>query len=217
MNIDHTSQPAFGDAQGDTLFEAHISERLKGYFLVRSYARSAEPYQVISDLPEDEALRIALENDPIRGSDNYQQRLRTERWLREQVAGGKIQVDKATPVYFAFTKDPGFIVDLTSRTAPHKEVMTLPAHQVDLSNWSFTMDDHFFADFSAEGTEGYVFAHAFPHPLHGRVLSAEELIQAIDTYGYPQDPYKNNFEAQMWAPEATRMGLYPNQQLTYET
>lgn len=193
-----SSQSDFNSASQVSLSQAELLEKLRGYYLVRAYAADADPYAVISDLSEAEGQRIAVKNDPIRGADNYQQRIKTETWLRQNAEASDVALDKSTPVYFAFTNNPDFIAEITEQRSPHKNLIVLPADQVDLSNWSFTMDDHFFANFDDGNTSP---SHAEPHPLHGRVLNAYQLVQALETYGYPEDPYKNNFEAQLWASE----------------
>ena len=193
-----SSHDDFNGASQVSLSQAELRGKLKGYYLVRGYAADADPYAVISDLPEEEGQRVAVKNDPIRGADNYQQRLKTETWLRQNAEASGVDMAKSTPAYFAFANDPDFIAEITAERSPHKNLIILPADQVDLSNWSFTMDDHFFADFDDENAAP---SHAEPHPLHGRVLNAHQLVQALETYGYPEDPYKNNFEAQMWASE----------------
>ena len=192
------SHDDFNGVSHVSLSQAELREKLKGYYLVRSYAADTEPYNVISDLPEEEGQRIAVKNDPVRGADNYRQRLRTEDWLREHADAAGVEMVKTTPAYFAFTNDPDFIAEVTSERSPHKNLIVLAADEVDLSSWSFTMDDHFFADF---GSDEVLPGHAAPHPLHGRVLNAVQLVQALEIYGYPDDPYQHNFEAQMWARE----------------
>lgn len=195
---DKHSHDDFNGVSQQDLSDQDIRQKLKGYYLVRSYAADADPYAVISDLPEEEGQAIVVKNDPVRGADNYDRRIKTEDWLRKNVQASDIKMDKATPAYFAFTNDPDFIAKITEENSPHKQLITLPADEVDLSNWSFTMDDHFFSDFEADDMTP---SHAKPHPLHGRVLNAYELVQALEVYGYPEDPYENNFEAQMWANE----------------
>lgn len=196
----------FNGASGTDAAQEDLRAKLSGYYLVRSYAADAAPYDVISDLPAEEGQCIAVKNDPVRGADNYQQRLRTEEWLHENAVESGVAIDKATPAYFAFTNDPDAIIAHTREHAPHKEIIVLPADQLDLSNWSFTMDDHFFADFDDPDAGSTVPSHAQPHPLHGRVLNAAQLAEALETYGYPDDPYQNNFEAQMWAAAPTLAG-----------
>ncbi|MCB9963805.1 MAG: hypothetical protein H6857_02540 [Rhodospirillales bacterium] len=191
-----SSHSDFNGASQVPVSQADLREKLKSYYLVRSYAADADPYAVISDLPEEEGQRVAVKNDPIRGADNYQQRIKTEIWLRQNAEASGVDLAKHTPAYFAFTNDPSFIAKITAQESPHKNLIVLPADQVDLSNWSFTMDDHFFANFDNGNTTP---SHAEPHPLHGRVLNALQLVHALETYGYPKNPYKNNFEAQMWA------------------
>lgn len=190
----------FNGAAQASLSQAELRKKLKGYYLVRSYAADAAPYAVISDLTEEEGQRIAVKNDPIRGADNYRQRIKTESWLQEKAAENGVNLRKKTPVYFAFTNDSDYVAQIMQEKSPHKKMIVLPADQVDLSCWSFTMDDHFFADLDKGNTAP---SHANPHPLHGRVLNAQQLVHAIETYGYPNDPYKNNFEAQMWASRPT--------------
>ena len=195
------SNNSFNNASGASPTAEHFSKKLEGYYLVRSYAPDAEPYDVISDLPEELGQEIAEKNDPIRGSDNYKQRLKTESWLRESASRNGIDMTKNTPAYFAFTNNPDAVVAATSERSPHKKFIILPAHEIDLSNWTFTMDDHFFADFENVENAGVKPSHAKPHALHGRVMNAQQLVEALDKYGYPEDPYQNNFEAQMWAKE----------------
>jgi hypothetical protein len=172
---------------------------------VRSYAKDADPYAVITDLPEDEALDVAIKNDPQRGEDNYRQRVKTENWLRSQAQQSDVNMQKATPAYFAFTDDPAFVL---SHVPEHKESIIIPLENIDLSSWTFTMDDHFFAEFSS-GEKDCIGApsHAKPHPLHGHVLNAAQLVQALETFGLPENPFENNIEAQMWAPEPQALKL----------
>jgi len=202
---------SFNEASQGKLSLDQLREKLKGYYLVRSYAPDANPYDVISDLPEEEGQRIAVKNDPVRGEDNYRQRIKTESWLRDNAAASNVKMDKDTPAYFGFTNDPDFIVEVTKERNSDKRIIVLPADQVDLSNWSFTMDDHFFANLDDADTEQIAPSHAQPHPLHGNVLNVSQLVQALEKYGCPDDPYKNNFEAQMWAAEPTLISVSHDQ------
>jgi hypothetical protein len=202
ISSNDSSQTAFNSSSHCSMSQAALSEKLKGYYLVRSYAPDADPYAVISDLSAEEGQRIAVKNDPIRDADNYQRRLKTEDWLRPNAEASGVELSKATPVYFSFTNDPDSIEALTKERSPDKEVVVLPADEIDLSTWSFTMDDHFFANFDNGETSP---EHAEPHPLHGRVLNAQQLVVALELYGYPADPSKNNFEAQMWASQPCRV------------
>lgn len=188
-----------GIAANQEVSPTDLAKKLKGCFLVRSYAKDADPYAVISDLPETEGLEIARKNDPQRGEDNYRKRIITENWLRQGAEKAGVDMQKATPAYFAFTDDLDFVL---SHLPEHKEVIVIPAEKLDFSSWTFTMDDHFFAEFSAGEKDCTATpSHAKPHPLHGHVLSAAQLVQALETYRMPQNPFENNFEAQMWSKE----------------
>lgn len=87
-----SSHDDFNGASQVSLSQAELREKLKGYYLVRSYAPDADPYAVISDLPEEEGQRIAVKNDPVRGADNYQQRLKTETWLRQNAEASGVDL-----------------------------------------------------------------------------------------------------------------------------
>jgi hypothetical protein len=186
--------------------DEELRKKLSGYYVVRSHAVDADPCAVITDLSEEEGQKIAQKNDPIKGVDNYRVRLKTENWLRSNAERSAVDLSKNTPTYFAFTNDPDAIVAHTRKHAPHKETIVIPVDQLDLSSWSFTMDDHFFASFT-DGEEECTIgpSHAKSHPLHRHVLNAAQLVLALDAFGYPENPHDNNFEAQMWSSEPKRL------------
>ncbi len=187
-----------------------------GYYLIRSYHKDAGPYDVVTDLSSDEAIATCESKEPGRGREEQtaadgtrdqngymQMRIKTENWLRENAREAGVDMQKQNPVYFAFTREPERFTETMAKRRQDTKTVIFRAEELDLSNWSFTMDDHFFADHD-NGAEGTKELSGFsPHPLHGRVLSAEQLLAAIEEHGYPENEMTHNFEAQMWAPEPT--------------
>ncbi len=179
---------------------------LKGYYLVRSYASDSGAYESVCELPLEEAIAKCAEQEPNRGLDDERNpaeymhhRLETEDWLRSKAEESAVRIDRHHPVYFAFTNDLKTVKDRMMEMRPDNTVIDIPAEKLDLSNWSFTMDDHFFADHV--GGDGSNLEDFEQHPLHGRVMSATDLVDAIAAHGYPQDETKHNIEAQMWSSE----------------
>lgn len=184
----------------------------RGYYLVRGYHKDADPYAVVTDLPFAEAVAVCEAAEPGRGLEEatpdgrrdqrayMEARLKTENWLRQKARDNGVLIAKQNPVYFAFTREPERFKAHVAQASPESKLIILAADKVDLSSWSFTLDDHFFADLDS-GAEGEKkLSHYEPHPLHGKVLNAAQLLAALDDYGYPEDEYAHNFEAQMWAP-----------------
>lgn len=186
-------------------FEELQQRRLDGYWLVRRYHKSAMPYDLVTDRPQSAAQDLCDEIEPNRGAHDEQYmvtRLRTEDWLRAGATDSGVTIDRRNPVYFAFTREPKRVISAMTSN-PDYEYVAFRADQVDLANWSFTMDDHFFAT-PTQGRSDRVQLDGYePHPLHGRVLSVHDLLDAIEIHGYPSDETSHNFEAQMWAHHPT--------------
>lgn len=192
----------------------NIGTKLQGYYLMRAYHKDAPPFATVSDLPDSEAIALCEEKEPTRGltsmdtegtrdqSAYMQKRQQTEDWLRNNARASGTRIDKQNPVYFAFTREPErFREHMAAK--PGMELYESPAADVDLSNWSFTMNDHFFADLDNGDKSVKTLKDYPPHPLHGKVLNAAQLLAAIEEYGYPEDEMVHNFEAQMWADAPT--------------
>ncbi len=175
--------------------------RLSDFWFVRRYHNSATPYDLVTDHQQDAAQELSDRIEPNRGAHDEPYmvtRLRTEDWLRDGATNSGVSIDRINPVYFAFTREPERVI--AAMTAdPEYEFVSFRADQLNLSNWSFTMDDHFFAR-PTQGRTDHVQLDGYePHPLHGRVMNVRELLDAIDAHGYPSDETSHNFEAQMWA------------------
>lgn len=212
-NIDAQSGREFNRASGASMSDEEISNKLQGYFLVRGYHKDASPYAIVTDLSMEEAVALCEAVEPERGMDELseegvrdqdgymQRRIQTENWLRDAARASGVDMAKDNPVYFAFTREPERFTDTMNARRPDTKIVIFPAHELDLSTWSFTMDDHFFAALDSDAAQEGVLDGYESHPLHRKVLSASELVAAIDEYGYPEDEFKHNFEAQMWADE----------------
>ena len=187
----------FGDSQ-------QVSETgLEGMYLVRGYKFIENAYSVITDLPLDEATRISREAFPRRDSEKYMdKRFRVDDWLRKEAEGVGVDIAKHNPVSFSVVRD----LDAWKSEQPEGDgAIILPLSEVDLSNWSFTLDDSFVSapEEVKEDTEDFGYP---PHELHGRVLNGQELLGLIKRNEFPQEEINNNpryFEAQLWSSAPT--------------
>lgn len=207
----------FNDASGAQLSSEELRAKLDGYYLIRAYRVDAGPYAVVTDLPFDEAVAACEASDPNRGLDDpaasggrdqaayMTQRIKTETWLRENASATGVEIAKSNPAYFAFTREPDRVLGhMAGRDG--MAAVAFRADEIDLSNWSFTLDDHFFASLDDADKGGAATLDGYDaHPLHGRVMNAFQLVSAIEEFGYPDDELKHNFEAQMWAASPTTL------------
>jgi hypothetical protein len=182
----------------------------QNYYLVRSY-RGDDPFAVVPDLAHDAAIAVCETNFPWRGTEPggkevlrnqtayMETRRDTESWLRENATAAGVRIDKENPVYFGLSREPERIKALGG---PEEKFVVFRASDVDLSNWSFTVDDSFSnRNFVRSGQTVYGEA---PHPSHGTVMNAAQIAAVIDRHGGAHaDGTERYFEAQMWARKPT--------------
>lgn len=174
---------------------------LKGYYLTRIYGGD-NPFTTVMDLFREEGVALCQKIAPNRGmGKNPDQaaylaaREKVEDWLRESAKESGVDIREKNPIYFALTDKP-------EPSTAKRQVVSIPADEVDLSSCSFTYDDSFnshraFTTGGRERANNDVPAH----PMHGKVLNAEQLAEALKTHA-PLGHYDEKgryIEVQVWA------------------
>jgi hypothetical protein len=191
---------------------------LAGYYLIRGYAKDQDCLSSLMDLPPDEAVAAMKKIHPTRGigpadqdgnrpqKKYYADRKTTDDWLRENAGGtAGVAMERKNPTFFALTKDPDGLVKKMS--AAGHDLLVVAAQDADLSRWSFTFDDSMGSFLSTRGQSVFL---PDKHPMHGKVLNAQQLAAAIETYGTAQsDGGTRNIEAQYWSKEPLKGAVVP--------
>ena len=169
----------------------------ENFYLARSY-RASDPYALITDLPFEEADRISQENYPQRSPNYMHDRYAVDDWLREQAKAAGVETDRHNPVSFSVIKD---IEQWKRSLHPNDGQIVIPFKDIDLRNWSFTLDDSFVSTTieleSGEWTKRYPASD-----LHGRVFNGIGMTDILNNGQFPDETVNGNpryFEAQLWA------------------
>ncbi len=189
---------------------------LEGFYLLRGYDRDAGVMSSVMDLPKDEAIALMEKIHPHRGTGDadangtrsqekyYTDRKATDDWLRENAGA---VMDRQNPVFFAFTNDPETVKKYM--TASGSDVLVVALKDADLSRLSFTFDDSMGNFFARDGKSHFL---NDKHSLHGTVMDAEAMAQAIAKYGTLQaDGTPRTFEAQYWSNKPLKGEVVPGQ------
>ena len=138
---------------------------LNGFYLVRTYTDS-NPFTTLSDIDEEKAQNIMRRNYGHVDDDNIKMRYKVEEWLREGAQRAEISIERNNPIYFAVIKD---LEAYKSQLPDGYKAICYPMDKVDLSSWSFVMDDSFIsAPVEVKGRE-YLLGTK-EHDLHGSCL-----------------------------------------------
>ncbi|MBI1214365.1 MAG: hypothetical protein GC185_00935 [Alphaproteobacteria bacterium] len=169
---------------------------LAGYYLTRVYHGNAEPFAVVTDQQAATAVEFCSKFAPCRsvgdgsgGQEAYlDKRREVEDWLRQTARQEGIDIRKQNPVYFTLTKEPQ-----DSTLNDGRKVLSIPAEQIDLSVFSFTVGDSMGNFLGPERDD---------HPLRLAVLTARQVEKIVEKEGVSSDYLKGGryIEVQMWAP-----------------
>jgi len=182
-------------------------------FVTRGHSLG-KPYDVVTRLPKDEAIKICEAIWPARGegepnadghrnqTDYWHLRVAGDNWLREQAMVAGVRIDDAWPVAFLVSLDQEHNQMSGMQPNGKSERVTHAIRDLDLSNWSFTFDD---------SIANYVFAKSgrkviskLSDPLQGRIMNAQQLSAALGQNGIIKSDGTPHFiEAQMWARKPT--------------
>ena len=189
------------------------TDLLQNYFVTRGHS-PGKPYDAVTRLPFDEALRICEATYPWRGTgeaktdghrdqaDYLRLRIAADDWLREQATAAGVRIDDKCPVAFTFVREPEKLPKAKLEPVGDRETTKLAVKDLDLSNWSFTFDDS-ITNYTLVHEGRTAFEEA-AHPVHGKVMNAQQLAAAIEKYGDTNpDGTPRVIEAQMWAREPT--------------
>lgn len=173
-------------------------------FLVRGYQFVDNPYAVIDDLPDEEARRVSEEAFPDKRNHDYVEvRRKVTSWLRAEAEKIGVRIDRQNPVSFAVVLGENNLNEILKMLGPQDNMVVFRFNDIDLTNWSFTVDDAFIgAPKELKGSYSDV-----GHPedgLHGQVLNSEGLIynllmgHRLEGKAHDADRY---YEAQLWGKE----------------
>lgn len=173
-------------------------------FLVRGYQFVDAPYAIIDDLPDEEAKRISEEAFPGKRNHDYiDVRRKVTSWLRTEAEKIGVRIDKQNPVSFAVVLGEDNLNEILKMLGPQDNMLVFRFNDVDLTNWSFTVDDAFIG--APKELKGSYSDVGHPKdPLHGRILDSEELIHHL-LMGHRLEGKANDadryYEAQLWGDE----------------
>ena len=179
-------------------------------FIVHYHLPDRQPFQNLCDIEDEQELaRVlqALREKTASGESRRQftdwymdKRKQCEIWLREGFAALGGQPKRQSPHYFVWGEN-----EILAGTHPEMRNVRIPLHKLDLSQISFTWPDSMATFDLAQQLE-----EALPH--YGKVLTLDNLKQALDTYGWPREPiiktavghWANMIEVQVWDDDALR-------------
>ncbi len=174
-------------------------------FLIRGYQFTDNPYAVIDDLSDEDAQRVSEETFPNRNNDYLSVRRNVTSWLRSKAEESGVRIDKENPVSFAVVLGKNNLDEILNMLGPQDNMVVFKFKDVDITNWSFTVDDAFIG--APKGLKGSYNDACHPEDdLHGQVLNAESLIYHLTTghrlEGKTHDTHRY-YEAQLWGKEPT--------------
>lgn len=182
--------------------------RPKIFFLTHYYRRGTEPFQSLSALPDQEAIRImeALRDDTPFGerfanpAQYLHNRRQTEQWVRAEfiAKGGKPQEPYPIPMVLGKSK---WMVNVSPDPGRHQEIR-IPLAVFTQSDVSFTYPDSMISLwFSREKPSEYYLPE-----YHGKVFTLPEILAIVEAKGLPEEDWETSLpadlapyiEAQVW-------------------
>jgi hypothetical protein len=178
------------------------------FFLTHYYSRSAPPFRSVSELPDEEAVRIMeglYEPSPygerFRDPAGYlAQRRRTENWVRTEFTRKGHRPEDAHPIYMVFGRSRW--IEANGPLDKAGESISIPLDLFDLHDVSFTYPDSMLSlwIFSEKP------AALYREGLNGVVFDKEEILKIVLDKGHPENWPDTNLpphlapylEAQVW-------------------
>jgi hypothetical protein len=175
--------------------------------LTHYYYRDDSPFQSLSSLAEEEALRI-IANLQGRNGDVYRrfydpekylrQRKETESWVRNEFIRKGGEPISTYPQYFVVEQS----VWIEEGYNGQSRIVQFPLSAFSPKHVSFTYPDSMLSYWLKGQTD-----KAFHHPeYHGQVFASSEMDRIIDKFGIPQEEWRTEearrydlfIEAQVW-------------------
>ncbi len=181
-------------------------------YLTRYYSRGTPPFQSLSALPDDQAIRIMQElyaqfagsilferfKDP---AQYLAQRKQTEQWVREQfiAKGGRPQL--AYPISMVLGTSP-WIEKRAPGTAETQAEIRIPLAVLKESEVSFTYPDSMISFWFGQARPPEYYRPDY----HGRVFTRAEILAIVELKGLPEENWDTHLpddlapyiEAQVW-------------------
>lgn len=179
--------------------------------LTHFYRKGRQPFQSISALPEDEALRL-MQDLYVAGStiwerfkdprDYLQARRITETWLREAFIARGGQPQQPNPVYLVYGRTRWLDLHGDAATLATTAEIDVPIALFTARDISFTYPDSMVTRRLAEQKEADYYLADF----HGKLFSLDEMVAIVTAQGLPgtgwgntlPEVYPNYIEAQVW-------------------
>jgi GrpB-like predicted nucleotidyltransferase (UPF0157 family) len=183
-------------------------------FLTHYHNPDDQPFQSLSTLSTDEALKIIGKFDP-ESADVYKrfknpekylsERSEVEGWIRSEFIKKGGQPENLFPYYLVLGTS-SYIYEGYNKNCSKIEISL---SDLDLNKVSFTYTDSMVSYWLANKKKDEIY---FEPEYHGKVFTYEEILQLIDKFGHPSDEWKEDItrsydffiEAQVWYDEPVR-------------
>lgn len=169
-----------------------------GYYLVRNY-KDSNPYSIITDLSFEEADKVSRQAYPQRTENYMTQRYDIDAWLRKKATEKDVTMDREHPISFSLVND---LKKWEQSLNPNDGRIIIPFKDVDLSSWSFTLDDSFVSAPESVTTGNRDWTEQYgKNDLHGKVFDQNEIIGILKDGKFPEGEIGGTpryFEAQLW-------------------
>jgi hypothetical protein len=179
--------------------------------LTHFYRKGRPPFQSLSALPEEEALRL-MQNLYVEGSTIWERfkdpqdyllaRRTTEAWLQEEFIARGGQPQQPNPVYMVFGRTCWLDLHGDPATLATTAEIEVPISLFTAQDISFTYPDSMITRRLVELKEAN---YCLPD-LHGKLFTLDEMVAIVTAHGLPgtnwgtelPDVYPNYIEAQVW-------------------
>jgi hypothetical protein len=186
----------------------------KTTYLTHYYHPDYPPFQSLSSLCTNEALKIIGKFDPesalvyrrFKQPEKYlSERRVVEEWIRNEFLKKGGQPENLFPYYLVLGTS-SYIYEGYNKQCSKIEISL---SDLDLNKVSFTFPDSMVSYWLANNKREEIY---FRPEYHGKVFTYDELVQLIDKSGHPSDEWKQDvtrsydffIEAQIWYDEPIR-------------
>lgn len=175
--------------------------------LTHYYHRNEQPFQTLSSLSEDDAIRIMANLSERHGAvysrfrdpkKYWQKRLKTESWLRKEfIKKGGITISPH-PIYFVVERATWIEEGFNGES----NMIQIPLTNFDSKQISFTYSDSMVSYWLKSQTHQEFLCSKY----HGQVFTLSEICQITDEFGIPEEEWRTDasrkhdlfIEAQIW-------------------
>ena len=186
-------------------------------YLIHVYKRGTEPFQSLSALPEQDAVRI-MQDCYIEGAvfwerfkdprQYLQQRREIERWLRQEFVAKGGRPRESYPIYMILGRTKWLLAAADPDTLATTAEIQVPLALFEECDVSFTYPDSMVSIPMADQKESPYYLPEY----HGKLFTLSEIRAIVESKGLPGEKWgtglpgsmPNFIEAQVWNHEPLR-------------